>query len=208
MGKIQEELRKFFFTAPLFITLITIFSFSSTINANATVLNDMYSKYKDIITSYSDNSSELINTNYDLYDIDKDNLAELFLFKQDYNKDYSEVIVYTYKNGKVQQCGKFSANNQFAYNTLCEDEYGNGVGISGGSGAGWEFHLYVLNGTELVKTGQVISVTRLFDEQLNTEYYLNDKAISANTVQKYFSVRTSYGKEVSNLSYLNKYFGM
>lgn len=192
----------------LFMVLTTIFSFFGAVNTNATVLNDMYNKYKDIITSYSDNSSELIYTSYDLYDIDKDNLAELFLFKQDYNKDYSEVVVYTYKNGKVQQCDKLSKNDQFAYNTLCEDEYGNGVGVSGGTGGGYNFNLYVLNGTQLVKTGQVLSIDPIFDEQLIAEYSLNGKSISANTVNKYFTVRKNTGKETTNLSYLNKYFGM
>ena len=196
------------------LSLTMIFSAFGAVNANASNLQNMYYAYKYLIDSACVENrkiSSYIDGQYDLYDIDKDGSAELFIFSyrwDDWDDDgYSSVSVYTYKNGQVYLCGKLSANNYFAYNTMCENEYGNGVGITCGTGAGCRFQFYVLNGTELTPTGNYYDYCIDFYPDGSPIYSYNGNIISENTALTYFARREGV-KHVNNLTYLKKYFNM
>lgn len=192
------------------LSLAMIFSAFGAVNANASNLQNMYYAYKYLIDSACVENrkvSSYIDGHYDLYDIDKDGSAELFIFSYK-GEDYSSVSVYTYKNGQVYLCSKLSANDQFAYNTMCENEYGNGVGITGGTGAGWRYQFYVLNGTELTPTGNYYECYIDFYPDDSPVFTYNGNKISENTALTYFARRIGYGKFVNDLTYLKKYFNM
>ena len=191
----------------IFMSLTMIFATFGAVNAEASTLQDMYYAYKYLIDSTAvEHKYDGVGSHYDLYDIDKDGNAELFIFSANYNDPYDEfssLSVYTYKNGQAHLC-KYFYGESWEYNTLCENRYGNGVGISGGTGGGYLFEFYILNGTELEATGNTYGVSDYY--YLLHDY--NGNRISEETANTYFPIRGSYGKDVSNLTYLKKYFKM
>ena len=90
---------------------------------------------------------------------------------------------------------------------MCADEYGNGVAIGVGSGAGDIYHFYTLNGNKFTKTGQKYSFdyAPAFGLKIDAFVYaLNGKVISEDTHRKYFYELPVY--DTKDLSYLNRYF--
>lgn len=196
----------------VFLALTMIFTSLGVLNVNAATLNDMYIDYKYLISSFSSSFRKIVNNpeslTYSLYDIDKDNSAELILIGRGYNSnaryEYRLANVYTFKNGKAQLCGSFSSDSMYAYHTVVGDQYGNGFGVYRGTGAGWECTLYVLKGTQLVATQQ----TLLYDSDPTVRdyvYFLNGKKLSNEAAKNFPDIPSS---NTNNLSYLKKYFKM
>lgn len=200
------------------LSLTMIFSAFGVVNTNASNLQNMYYAYKYLIDSACAEerrvSSRIDERYYDLYDIDKDGSAELFIYtyRWDYNDPfgYSYVSVYTYKNGQAYLCGKLGGPYEgscYDFEALCENRYGNGVGISVSLDLDHRYKFYVLNGTELVSTGNCYVHTEGFDN-LSPVYAYNDDRISENTANTYFARRGNSKNSVNNLTYLKKYFKM
>lgn len=196
----------------VFLSLTMIFTSLGTVNTQASNLDDMYLAYKYLISSFSSSFKSLKNFSntwitYSLYDIDKDNSAELIVTgggEYGYYDQYRQANVYTFKNGQAHLCGTFTSDDFFTYHTVVADEYGNGFGIHDGTGDGWSTRLYVLNGTQLIPTQHTISYD--YDPANITGeyvYFLNGKKLSKEAAKNFYECRNS---DTSNLSYLNEYF--
>lgn len=189
------------------LSLAMIFSAFGAVNANAASSQDTYNAYKSLIESNRDyyKKNSYVTIDYVIYDIDKDGSPELIMFTQNYDSDSSSAVVYTYKDNKATLCAKLYGENPFSYNTVCENRYGNGVGLSGGTGGGWLFKFYVLNGTKLSYTGNSFQMYPGNDSMV---YRYNGKTISENTAKTYFPINWGGTTSDSKLTYLKQSFNM